>query len=64
MKYLYLYYCRWGFTPLIEAQRFHHKDVVDFLLSHVRENIPDQYQHSLQALQTFQSKQRRKMSAK
>jgi len=32
---------RWGFTPLIEAERFHHDFVFRYLAKHIEDNYPE-----------------------
>jgi len=56
---------RWGFTPLIEAHRFHHGDVVEFLLKCIQHTHSDQYDKCCQILKKMQEKEYvRKLSIK
>ena len=34
-------FCRWGFTPLVEAHRFHHEQVIQYL-THCLQNMPEE----------------------
>ena len=51
---------RWGFTPLIEAQRFEHSAVVEFLLDWLQERLPEQLQQSLQILSQMETSERQR----
>ena len=35
---------RWGYTPLVEAHRFHHKVVVSYLVNYLASHIPEELQ--------------------
>lgn len=34
-------FCRWGFCPLVEAERFQHDFVFRYLAKHVEDNYPE-----------------------
>lgn len=35
-----VYHTRWGFTPLVEAKRFRHEGVVDYLVKFLHNKCP------------------------
>jgi len=45
---------RWGYTPLVEAHRFHHKSVVSYLVKYLATNIPEELQYSMKIAEDIQ----------
>jgi len=55
---------RWGFTPLIEAHRFHHKKVVNFLVKHMQDFLPDELEYSMKIVEEMRIKELSRLSIK
>ena len=53
-----LYISRWGFTPLIEAERFQHDFVFRYLAKHVEDNYPEALEELLKKSEEKTSSQR------
>jgi len=55
---------RWGFTPLVEAARFHHTPLVELLLEHVRQKMGQaEYEQSREVVARLQEKERTRQLA-
>jgi len=50
---------RWGFTPLVEAHRFQHKNVVGFLASFMKDKLPKELEYSMQLVEKIKKGERR-----
>ena len=48
---------RWGFTPLIEAERFQHDFVFRYLAKHVEDNYPEALEELLKKVAGFHMSQ-------
>ena len=48
---------RWGFTPLIEAERFQHDFVFRYLAKHVEDNYPEALEELLKKVAGFRMSQ-------
>ena len=56
---------RWGFTPLVEAHRFHHRHLVEYLMKHIQMDYSDQLENCQRLLQKMEEKCKdRKLSLK
>merc|ERR1719397_671789 len=53
---------RWGFTPLVEAHRFQHKNVVNFLASFMGEKFPKELEYSMKLVEKIKKGDLRRQS--